>query len=342
MPALMLPSLSFYQTDNTGEPLANGTVEVYYSQTSQPAITYKDSQLNAANEHPIPLSQTGKADIYLEEGVYNIIARDSSGGVVYSTNDYQVSLTSGGGGTPTETVPIGGIIMYSGLFADKPDNYAFCDGTNNTPNLVDKFIRATADEGLLNTTGGSNDAILVNHVHSVGEHTHSVGTHAHTINAHNHTSAAHHHTTSAHTHTIPDHNHTGWSDIHPTKVKSIYSSSVNGTEKSMVNDGWSTAVYTGDGSGTGTQAGIGTQFYSTNNISISNKTGLATNTGGGANTGNTTPANTGDKALTTNEGGVADTGSNTIFDTGTTGDTESGVGANIPGFIYLAFIQRKW
>lgn len=57
-------------------------------------------------------------------------------------------------------VPIGGIIMYSGEFADIPRDYALCNGTNGTPNLTDKFIRATNTESAVGTTGGSNEEIV--------------------------------------------------------------------------------------------------------------------------------------------------------------------------------------
>lgn len=39
-------------------------------------------------------------------------------------------------------VPVGGIIMWSGEIADIPGNYAFCDGTLNSPgpDLRDRFV----------------------------------------------------------------------------------------------------------------------------------------------------------------------------------------------------------
>lgn len=65
----------------------------------------------------------------------------------------------GGGGLPSEEtrgfVPVGGIVIYSGAFADIPANWALCDGTGGTPNLTDKFILATATEADLGDTGGT-------------------------------------------------------------------------------------------------------------------------------------------------------------------------------------------
>ena len=73
-------------------------------------------------------------------------------------------------------VPIGGVIMYSGSIAALPSGWAFCNGSNGTPDLRDKFIiGAAADSGgQANTTvtgsttklGGSANAIVVSHTHT--------------------------------------------------------------------------------------------------------------------------------------------------------------------------------
>lgn len=86
--------------------------------------------------------------------------------------------------------PIGGIIMYSGLAADLTANWKICDGTAGTPDLRDRFIICAGTSYALGTTGGSKDAIVVAHTHSVSgttgvesaAHTHGVidPGHAHT------------------------------------------------------------------------------------------------------------------------------------------------------------------
>jgi len=81
------------------------------------------------------------------------------------------------------TTPIGGIIMYDGLVANIPANWALCDGTGGTPNLVDQFIFGTATELDIGTTGGSADAIIPSHSHTAN-HNHtasssSVSNHSH-------------------------------------------------------------------------------------------------------------------------------------------------------------------
>jgi hypothetical protein len=68
-------------------------------------------------------------------------------------------------------LPYGTIIMWSGTAATIPTGWTLCDGNNNTPNLVGKFIRganavAGTGAGSAKTTGGSNDAVIVSHTHT--------------------------------------------------------------------------------------------------------------------------------------------------------------------------------
>lgn len=67
---------------------------------------------------------------------------------------------SGGGGggelaSENGWVPLGGIVMYSGAFADIPGTWALCDGTAGTPDLTDRFILGTNTEGDVGDVGGA-------------------------------------------------------------------------------------------------------------------------------------------------------------------------------------------
>ncbi|DAZ90958.1 TPA_asm: hypothetical protein ES702_05921 [Lokiarchaeia virus SkuldV3] len=56
--------------------------------------------------------------------------------------------------------------MYSGTWIDNetiPGWYK-CDGNNGTVNLVDKFVRGGITSG---ATGGSDDAVVVEHLHEL-------------------------------------------------------------------------------------------------------------------------------------------------------------------------------
>jgi hypothetical protein len=76
-------------------------------------------------------------------------------------------------------IPSGGIIIWSGSSASIPSGWYLCNGSNNTPNLVNKFIVAAGSTYAVGDTGGSANAILVSHTHTgttdtVGNHQHSI------------------------------------------------------------------------------------------------------------------------------------------------------------------------
>ena len=56
-----------------------------------------------------------------------------------------------------DMMPVGSIIMFNGEADKIPDNWHICDGTAGTPDLIDKFIKASDKAG---TTGGNNSIKL--------------------------------------------------------------------------------------------------------------------------------------------------------------------------------------
>jgi microcystin-dependent protein len=82
-----------------------------------------------------------------------------------------------------QIVPIGSILLWSGSIASIPTNWALCNGSNGTPDLRNRFIvGANVDNaGVANTnitglntqTGGTKDAIVVNHTHAITDPGHS-------------------------------------------------------------------------------------------------------------------------------------------------------------------------
>lgn len=82
------------------------------------------------------------------------------------------------------TIPIGGIIAWSGAEEDIPADWALCDGNNGTPDLRDRFLvgAGTGSGYNVGDTGGE-DASDLAHTHGVGtlatdsdEHSHGAGT----------------------------------------------------------------------------------------------------------------------------------------------------------------------
>jgi hypothetical protein len=97
-------------------------------------------------------------------------------------------LVSAGSGTPTwgTSIPSGIITMWSGTIATIPSGWFLCNGSNSTPDLRNRFIIGafqdtssvayTTITGADTQTGGSKDAIVVSHTHTLTDpgHNHTV------------------------------------------------------------------------------------------------------------------------------------------------------------------------
>jgi microcystin-dependent protein len=118
-------------------------------------------------------------------------------------------IGDGSGLTGINSVPKGLISLWYGSVASIPAGYFLCDGTNETPDLRDRFIRGAGSTYNPGDTGGANSftlstANLPAHSHSDGNYagnTSNNGSHNHGINA----GGAHGHNLSnngAHSHNI--------------------------------------------------------------------------------------------------------------------------------------------
>ena len=77
----------------------------------------------------------------------------------------------------------GMIMMWSGTVATIPSGWLLCDGANSTPDLRDRFIIGARQDdagvaktnvtGSLTQTGGTKDAIVVSHTHTLTDPGHS-------------------------------------------------------------------------------------------------------------------------------------------------------------------------
>jgi hypothetical protein len=73
-------------------------------------------------------------------------------------------------------VPSGFIGLWSGAANAIPAGWLLCNGTNGTPNLVDRFVLgAGTSTPAVGTTGGSKDAIVVSHTHPATDSGHGHG-----------------------------------------------------------------------------------------------------------------------------------------------------------------------
>lgn len=85
----------------------------------------------------------------------------------------------------SHTIPTGIISMWSGLITAIPSGWAFCDGTNGTPDLRDRMIAGATNQSEMNTSGGSNTKTLT--TTQLPAHTHTGTTNAGGIHSHTYT-----------------------------------------------------------------------------------------------------------------------------------------------------------
>jgi microcystin-dependent protein len=88
------------------------------------------------------------------------------------------------GSKASGTIPVGGIIMWSGSIASIPTGWALCNGSNGTPNLIDRFIVGAGSGYNPGATGGAATVTLS--VDQIPSHSHpgtaaAGGRHGHKI-----------------------------------------------------------------------------------------------------------------------------------------------------------------
>ena len=89
------------------------------------------------------------------------------------TNTTQLATTAF---VTANSVPSGAILLWSGSVASIPTGFVICDGNNSTPDLRNRFVVGADDTYDVDDTGGSADAVVVSHTHTVTDpgHNHSV------------------------------------------------------------------------------------------------------------------------------------------------------------------------
>ena len=71
-------------------------------------------------------------------------------------------------------VPSGSIALWNGSIATIPSGYVLCNGSNSTPNLMDKFIVGAGSTYAVNATGGEATHTLTGAESGIAAHTHTV------------------------------------------------------------------------------------------------------------------------------------------------------------------------
>lgn len=84
---LLLPNIKPQFFDVDGNPLVGGLLYTYSAGTSSEIPTYSDYQGLTANSNPIVLDSRGEADIYLADGSYKFVLKDSEDVTIWTVDN---------------------------------------------------------------------------------------------------------------------------------------------------------------------------------------------------------------------------------------------------------------
>ena len=138
-------------------------------------------------------------------GVTGATGQNGADGLAGATGSTGATGPTGADGS-NASIPSGVIWMWSGTIATIPAGFALCDGTNGTPNLLDRFVLSVPTSGTdPGAIGGAHSyslsvAQLPAHSHNASGTTAADGDHGHTGSTS---------TDGGHTHTLPGFHLTG-------------------------------------------------------------------------------------------------------------------------------------
>ena len=91
MPGFPAPFIKFREDDANGFPLAGGKLYSFMAGTSTPLATYTTQALDVPNTNPVILDASGRASIFLEDGVgYKFILHDALDNEMWSVDNVQI------------------------------------------------------------------------------------------------------------------------------------------------------------------------------------------------------------------------------------------------------------
>lgn len=154
--------------DNYGAPLSGGLIYTYQAGSSTPLTTYTTNNGTVPNTNPIVLDSAGRCsnEIWMQTGYSYKFVIQTSTGTILQTLDNLYPILQNASGTGA-TIPTGLIAIWSGSTGSIPAGWALCNGTNGTPDLRNSFILGAGSTYSVGQTGGSADAIVVSHTHTV-------------------------------------------------------------------------------------------------------------------------------------------------------------------------------
>lgn len=80
----------FQAIGNDGKVVPYGKLYFYDAGTTNPRLSYTTSLKNATNTIPVILSASGKADVFLDVDIYDVVLKDQYDVVVWTIENYEI------------------------------------------------------------------------------------------------------------------------------------------------------------------------------------------------------------------------------------------------------------
>ena len=140
-----------------GERIKAGSFEGPLTGNASTATTLQTSRtINLTGDVTGSVSFNGSSDVSIAATVVD----DQHNHTIANVDGLQTVLDA------INAVPSGVIMMWSGAADAIPANYVLCDGANSTPDLRNRFVVGAGGSYAVGATGGSEDAIVVDHTHT--------------------------------------------------------------------------------------------------------------------------------------------------------------------------------
>jgi microcystin-dependent protein len=155
-------------TDITNINIAEGCSPANVNNAIRSLMSLLKNQQDGSSGDPFTVAGTlvasGQA---ISSGTLNVTGAFQLDGTAGGSG--QVLLSAGGSNTPTwgNAFVAGMIILWSGSSASIPSGWLLCDGSSSTPDLRNRFVVGAGSTYAVNATGGSANAIVVSHTHTI-------------------------------------------------------------------------------------------------------------------------------------------------------------------------------
>jgi hypothetical protein len=155
-------------TDITNINIAEGCSPANVNNAIRSLMSLLKNQQDGSSGDPFTVAGTlvssGQVDI---TGAFRLDGTAGASG--------QVLLSAGGSNTPTwgNAFVAGMIMLWSGSSASIPSGWLLCDGSSSTPDLRNRFVVGAGSTYAVGATGGTADAIVVSHTHTITDPGHA-------------------------------------------------------------------------------------------------------------------------------------------------------------------------